>query len=110
LPLRTYPNGQIRPDGLSLLRIITNEIDKLDRDAVLINHWYGNPKEGIPGWKGIIKRDGWMYTEYNTGERELYNRNIDPWLLNNLAYKDKYTTKRNSLEREMERLQRLSKH
>lgn len=107
--LGPYPNGQQKPDGLSLLSIITNEVDRLDRDAILINHWYGNPREGIPGWKGIVRKDGWMYVEYKTGERELYNRSNDPWLLNNLAYRDNYTTKRNSLEREMERLMRLSK-
>ena len=108
--LGPYPNGQKKPDGLSFLPIITNEKDTLDRDAVLINHWYGNPKDGIPGWKGIINtKDGWMYVEYKTGETEVYNRSKDPWLLNNLSRKKKFASEKRKLRIEMKRLMRLSK-
>ena len=45
---------------------------------------------GRPAWYGLRTTERydnrrWVYTEYETGERELYDLGGDPWQLRNLA-------------------------
>jgi N-acetylglucosamine-6-sulfatase len=65
------------------------------RDAILL-HWPGGDMEGDPGqpdsmpqfWGVLAQTEGggfWKYVELDTGERELYDENADPFELDNRA-------------------------
>jgi hypothetical protein len=47
---------------------------------------------------------GWKYVEYVKGDRELYDLDVDPYELKNLANQPEFRTKQNELE---ERLRAL---
>jgi len=74
------------PDGKSLLPLL-NGTGNLGRTGLLIR--WGGYGFGITNFNGIIKPN-WKYVELINGERELYDRNNDPYELNNVAYKPEY--------------------
>ena len=76
-------------DGLSLLPLLDGETDALERtfvyeeslhDKGLSPAWYG-----LRTTKAFDPEARWAYTEYSTGERELYDLITDPDQLDNRA-------------------------
>ncbi len=84
--LGPYPTGQKGPDGVSLVRTLYTQGDEAPvRDALLVEH-RGRGTGVIPPYWALRTTDGlWRYTEYETGERELYDLTADPWELTNVA-------------------------
>lgn len=76
-------------DGLSLLPLIRGETDGLDRPFVYTENLHA--QDDMPPWYGLYTTraysdsDFWVYTELETGERELYDLVADPQQLRNLA-------------------------
>ena len=76
-------------DGLDLTPLLDGDVAALDRR--FIYEEYLHPKRHRPGWYGLRTTGGfapderWVYTEYDTGEVELYDLVVDPWQLENLA-------------------------
>jgi hypothetical protein len=129
--LGPYPTGQSKPDGRSFLRLLTGQRTTLDREAVLTS--YQDSERLMPSYwsvtstgssplarQGCAKRGKggcrWVYTEYETGERELYDisngpchawkRRMkgDPCMLANKAGQRRYADIQESLARELARL------
>lgn len=68
-------------DGLSLLPLLEGPPDAW-RHAVLIEHLRGtNP---VPTYCAV-RSARYLFTSYDTGERELYDLDVDPFQLRNLA-------------------------
>lgn len=129
--LGPYPTGQREPDGLSFLGLLTGERKRLPRTAVLSS--YQDPGHRIPTYWSItttgrsalakqvcgLRKSGgcrWMYTEYETGEVELYDvsngpcwewkpkQRGDPCRLQNRAGKARYASIEQRLSRQLNRL------
>ncbi len=129
--LGPYPGGASRPDGESLLRLLTGERTTLGRGAVLTS--YQEEGHRVPTYWSVTttgssplarhgcaqaRRQGcrWTYTVYATGERELYDvsngpcfawkrqQKGDPCMLDNKAGKKKLARVQRSLNRELIRL------
>jgi arylsulfatase A-like enzyme len=129
--LGPYPTGQARPDGRSFLALLTGKRSTLARPAVLTS--YLEPGHRVtPYWSVTTtsssplsrercaqrRRAGcrWVYTEYASGERELYDvsngpchawrRGMagDPCMLRNKAGRGRYASVEASLRRELARL------
>jgi arylsulfatase A-like enzyme len=81
-------------DGLDLMPLLAGDAS-LDRDFVYEEMLHGDRRYGVdpagrPAWYGIRTTAGyddrrWVYTEYETGEVELYDLSADPYQLENLA-------------------------
>jgi arylsulfatase A-like enzyme len=128
--LGPYSNGSARPDGVSLLPLMTGERRKLNRRYVLTN--YQDEEHRVPTYRSITttgssalawkvcksKKRGacrWMYTAYETGERELYDlsggvchewrrkKKGDPCMLKNKAGNKRYALIQRTLRQELER-------
>jgi len=126
-----YPNGQLRQDGVSLLKLLTRDRDQLNRRVVLTS--YQDTGHRVPTYWSVTTtassplasrgcaraRKGqcrWMYTEYQTGEVELYDlsngpcykwkrsKKGDPCMLWNKAGKKKYIGIERELRRQLDRL------
>ncbi|MEP7359967.1 MAG: sulfatase-like hydrolase/transferase [Chloroflexota bacterium] len=87
--LGPYSSGQSGPDGLSLVSLV-GQGTSLGRDAILEQSPQPDPELKVPAWWSIRTTSQsplglWRFTEYATGERELYDEADDPWELNNLA-------------------------
>jgi arylsulfatase A-like enzyme len=129
--LGPFPDGSLRPDGISVLKLMTGERKRLGRRAVLTS--YQDEGHRVPTYWSVTttaasplagkvcptrKRDGcrWMYTEYETGETELYDlsggrcydwkrsRNGDPCMLKNKAGKSRWAPIERALRAELNRL------
>lgn len=129
--LGPYPTGQRRPDGRSFLSLITGARSGLARDAVLSS--YRAPGKWVPRWWSVtttarsdlasrrcaLKGTSgcrWLYVEYETGERELYDVSNgpcwewsrgspgDPCMLDNLAGKPGYRGIQSALRYRLVRL------
>ena len=129
--LGPYPTGQSKPDGRSFLRLLTGERDSLIRPAVLTS--YQEPGKRVPTYwsltttassplarRGCAQRQKgrcrWVYTEYETGEAELYDTSNgpcyawkrsmrgDPCMLRNKAGLKRYADLEQALRRELARL------
>ncbi len=77
-----------RADGMSLLPLLVGKTGRLKRDFVYEEQLHRNLGPAYYGLRTTrrFSRDHlWVYTEHSTGERELYDRAIDPWQLDNLA-------------------------
>ncbi len=77
------------------------------RDAILLEHWPTEEGVGsiIPEFYSVRTAD-WKYTEYVTGESELYDLVNDPYELQNLANKRKYRDIQSDLEIRLEELKK----
>ena len=77
-------------DGMSLVPLLENSTASW-RDDILIEHWPTEEGVGsiIPEFYSVRTAE-WKYTEYVTGERELYDLVNDPYELQNLADKWRY--------------------
>lgn len=81
-------------DGRSLVSLLSSNPPSLDRwrQAFLVEHYSDNPRRqdqaprrsrGIPDFQALRARD-YLYVEYATGERELYDLRKDPYELQSL--------------------------
>ncbi len=129
--LGRYRTGPQRPDGVPLTKLLTGQRQRLDRRVVLTS--YQDDGHRVPTYwsvtttgssplaaKGCARagQDGcrWMYTEYATGEVELYDlsngpchswkrsQKGDPCMLRNKAGKKRFAWLEKRLGRELDRL------
>jgi arylsulfatase A-like enzyme len=83
------PAALIPPvDGLSMVRLLDGTAPSWRTD-MLAEHWGSAPNPGdltppIPTF-ALVRGTQWKYTEYCTGERELYDLTQDPYELLNVA-------------------------
>lgn len=104
--LGPFPNGQPKPDGVSLLPVIDGALNglpaHLGRDAILQSNFE------VPWWGIRTTPDSslglWAYTEWSNGDRELYDMTNDPWQLQNLASDPAYRSLRGELARRLMQL------
>ncbi len=75
------------------------------RDALLIEHWPTDEGTGssIPEFYAIRTQE-WKYTEYVTGEVELYDLVNDPYEMQNMAGKKDYRTIQEDLAKRLQEL------
>lgn len=82
-------------DGIDLLPLLDGRVPSLDRRFIYEEMLHPGPREdGRPAWYGVRTTLGysdtlWVYTEYATGEKELYDLGRDPDQLRNLAGRDR---------------------
>jgi N-acetylglucosamine-6-sulfatase len=81
-------DGPETADGLSLLPLLDGDTDHLERTVVREESGPGYPS--APQFWALRTTSQhplglWHYTEWGTGERELYDSVNDPWELTNLA-------------------------
>lgn len=83
-------------DGLDLMPLLDGDVDRLGRQSlyeeVLHPSHRWPDRAAMPAWYGIrttlaYSKKRWVYTEYATGERELYDLTRDPQQMKNLAGK-----------------------
>lgn len=93
-------------DGLSMASLLQDPAAPW-REALLLEHWPTNEGVGsiIPEFYSIRTTE-WKYTEYSTGEVELYDLVNDPHELQNIAGKRDYRKIQEELKK---RLQELKK-
>lgn len=128
--LGPYPTGQRKPDGISLLKLITGERQTMWRKSVLGS--YLDAGHRVPRYWSITTTGShplasklcrkkkssacrWMYTMYETGEVELYDlsggvchewrprKKGDPCMLRNLAGKPRYSLVQRTLRESLQR-------
>jgi arylsulfatase A-like enzyme len=129
--LGPYPTGQSRPDGLSFVKLLTGERTRLGRPATLASYqeeghrvptyWSARTTGSSPLARQRCKarRKGgcrWLFTIYQTGERELYDisngpcyawkkkQDGDPCMLKNLAGKKRYAQIQRAMANQLDRL------
>lgn len=91
-------------DGASLVPLLEGD-SAFWREAILIEHWPTEEGVGsiIPEFYSI-RTSAWKYTEYITGECELYDLVNDPYELENLADKRRYRDIQSDLENQLGKL------
>ncbi len=72
-----FPNGH-RVDGINMLPVILNGGGASGREVIFEEHPDEEGNQDMPGWRGVRTTDEagigrWVYTEYATGEKELYD-------------------------------------
>lgn len=88
-------------DGLSLLPLITGQAKRLDR--LFVYEEFLDSVDPAPAWYSIRTTKQystsrrWVYTEYRTGARELYDLVSDPGQLRNLIRDPRYRARANEL-------------
>lgn len=77
-------------DGISLVPLLDGSATEW-RESALIEHWRLTEGFGsiIPDFFGV-RTAKWKYIEYDTGEKELYDLENDPYELDNLAGDNQY--------------------
>jgi len=88
-----FGDGPQTADGLSLLPLLDGESDHLERTVVREESGPGYPS--APRFWALRTTSQhplgrYHYTEWETGERELYDSVADPWELRNLAVRGKH--------------------
>ncbi len=88
-----FKAGPETADGLSLLPLLDGEAESLERTVVREER--SGHYADAPEWRAIRTTaqhplGRYHYTEWATGERELYDSLEDPWELTNLAQDDEY--------------------
>jgi arylsulfatase A-like enzyme len=83
-----FSDGQELADGMNLLPLLDGEVEHLERTVVREQSGPGYPWS--PEFWAIRTSSQhplgrWHYIEYVTGEVELYESEVDPWELDNLA-------------------------
>jgi hypothetical protein len=91
-------------DGVSLEPLLSGRSGSV-RDAVLLSRCNGEVEVCIPvpGYWGVVTAR-YVYVEYETGERELYDLRSDPAELVNLASSPSYAVERAALQDRLARL------
>ena len=85
--------------------MLDGTVDQLDRRYVYEEMLHPGPRKvNRPAWYGIRTTLGfsetlWVYTEYATGEKELYDPSNDPHQLENLIRRPAYDDVRSRLRR-----------
>lgn len=129
--LGPYPTGQRRPDGISFLRLLTGDRSRLGRHATLASYqddghrvptyWSARSTSSSPLAHQVCRSRAsggcrWLYTEYETGERELYDISNgpchawrkrdegDPCMLDNRAGKRRFAGIERAMARQLARL------
>ncbi len=87
-------------DGQSLTQLINGKKDAW-RTSFLTEAW-GNKREG-ENFTGVHQGQ-WSYFDFGSGQIELYDLNVDPYQLNNLAKDKKYSDELKMLQDELTRL------
>jgi N-acetylglucosamine-6-sulfatase len=91
--LGPFPTGQDGPDGLSLLAHLASRGEApVGREALFEDH--RDPGRSPNRWRTLRTTDRhplglWRYTEWRTGERQLYDIARDPWELRNVARRER---------------------
>jgi N-acetylglucosamine-6-sulfatase len=65
--------------------------------------WSSSGGWGLPSLEGVRTADGWQYARYFDWE-QLYDMNTDPTQVRNLATDPRYRSKKEQLQRELQRL------
>jgi len=79
-----YKDGQKTPDGKSFFKLLTGASNSMERDELFLEITQNFTARNIPKYNGIITQPGevwdkkWLYVEYGTGERELYDLSNGP--------------------------------
>jgi arylsulfatase A-like enzyme len=81
-------------DGVSLRPLLDDPDISWNRDVLL--ELRGGPHVNRKHW-AIRTHDGWVWTEYDNGDRELYDMNADPWQLQSLHANPAFAAKRAEL-------------
>jgi len=89
-----------RPDGVSLIPLLTNSATDW-RSSVLLEYQESGQ---TPSMFWAVRTDTWKYSELSTGERELYDLASDPYELANVANQPAYAEIQASLAAELQRL------
>jgi arylsulfatase A-like enzyme len=99
-------------DGMDLSPLLDGHVDRLDRrylyEEMLHPGGWSRQARRRPAWYGIrttrgYSEDLWVYTEYATGEVELYDLSHDPQQLHNLARDKEHADVRSDLRRMLHR-------
>jgi arylsulfatase A-like enzyme len=92
-------------DGRDITPLLDGTVDRLKR-RFLYEEMLHPSANGRPAWYGVRTTLGysdtrWVYTEYATGERELYDLTSDPQQLTNLVRDPAYADVRADLRRSL---------
>jgi arylsulfatase A-like enzyme len=71
-------------DGVSLLPLITGAATSWRSDFLVEHMQLSDTDKGGPSFCAI-RNQRYLWAEYSTGEKELYDLSNDPWQLNNIA-------------------------
>ena len=76
--------------------------------SLLLSLPEGHPRSAmnmppVPAWWGVRSADEWLYVEWATGETELYDLKVDPWLLDNRASDPAYAPRAAAMHRRLVR-------
>jgi hypothetical protein len=77
------------------------------RESILLSLPDGLPAPGmglppVLPWWGVRSADCWLYTEWATGEVELYDQVADQWMLQNRANDPTFNGPRQMMARQLE--------
>jgi N-acetylglucosamine-6-sulfatase len=82
-------NGQMDGMGVQELSVNRTSVSSPSRGVLeppdLRKPTPQDDDQDLPSYRALRLSNGWVYIEYATGERELYNLNTDPFQLQNLA-------------------------
>jgi arylsulfatase A-like enzyme len=98
-----FPGGRSGADGLSLMPLLDGDVASLGRDALLETEYRLRPWVAVRTTH-LSPLGLWHYVEHQTGFRELYDLEQDPWELENLAYEPAYEEVRADLSNRLLRL------